>query len=112
MKPCPLADASGILFRDTEYVCATKRLAAMQLRFEPVLKRSRKRRPRALETAELAGIGPVDAAQFLLDRGKIDSQAAAFADERASVHNHLAHQRCVASRKQKFDRIDRHDPVA
>src|SRR5438128_9309099 len=84
----------------------------MQLRFEPVLKRSRKRRPCALKTAKLAGIGAVDSAQFLLDRWQIDAQAAAFADDRASIHNHFAQQRRVASRKKKFDRVDRHDLVA
>src|SRR5437773_1490741 len=84
----------------------------MQLRFEPVLKRSRKRRPRALEAAELAGISPVDAAQLRLDRGRIDTQATAFADDRASVHNHIAQQRRVTSREQKFNGIDRHDLVA
>ena len=47
-----------------------------------------------------------------LDRGKIDAQAAAVADDRASVHNHIAQQRRIAARKQKFDRIDRHDLVA
>src|SRR6266545_950824 len=87
-QPRPLADASGILFRVTEFKCNASRLPAIQLRFEPVLKRSRKRRPCTLETGEFAGIGTVDAAQFRFDRRKIDAGAAAFADDRTPIHHH------------------------
>jgi hypothetical protein len=51
MKPCPRVDASGIFFRDTELANNAKCLPAVRLRFEPVLKRSRKRRPHAIDAS-------------------------------------------------------------
>jgi hypothetical protein len=51
MKPCPPVDASGIFFRDTELANNAKRLPIIHPRFEPVVKRSRKRRPRAIDAS-------------------------------------------------------------
>jgi hypothetical protein len=58
-ETCLPADASGIFFRNTEFKSKSKCLAAMQLRFEPALQRSRKRRPGALEASKLAGASAV-----------------------------------------------------
>jgi hypothetical protein len=51
MKPRPLADASGILFRVTEFADDTNVpvLAAIQLLLEPVLQAGRELWPRTLE---------------------------------------------------------------
>src|SRR3954451_22569527 len=111
-ETCCRADASGILFRVTEFASARLRLAAIQLGFKPVLQQGRERWPGTLEGSKLLDVGPKDSAQLLLDRRKVDAGAAAVADDQPSVHNHLAQQRGVTSREQQFDRIDGHDPIA
>src|SRR5437868_14177296 len=89
----------------------SKRLTAMQMRFEPVLQRCRNRWPGALEASHPAGVGAVDATQFLFHGGQVDAEGAALADDRAAVHHDLAQQRRITHGGQKLHRIDRPDPV-
>src|SRR5437016_8338804 len=100
MKPLPGFCASGISFHFTEFTQQSEALSglpAIELGFEPVLQRRRERRPGALEGRELPCVGAVDSAQLVLDRRKIDTGAAAFADDPPAVHDHVAEQRRIAA---------------
>src|SRR4030088_3141551 len=85
---------------------------APHLRLEPIAQRGRKRRPGLLKPAELPDAMTIQAAQLLLDGRQIDAGGFSLADDGTPIDDDLAYQRCVASREQKLQRVDSHDPVA
>src|SRR3982074_3756245 len=85
---------------------------APQLRLEPIAQRSRKWRPGLLKPAELPDVMTIQAAQLLLDGPQIDAGGFSLADDGTPIDDDIAHQRCVASREQKLQRVDSHDPIA